>query len=424
MTTDKSRADALTERERQAINLARRFMPNDTQARAEAHEALDALLAASPVEQHEAAPPDMEEALRWTAGTLQEIVSGRWKGANESDKVSIGSATKTVSQVLDMADAALGCASQPKPPVADERAAWRGACEHTTANTACRICRDAHGPDYDARASSPNAARAEGAKLAVWYGPMPESNGKSNFTAILHNGDIATGITLDRSEYPHRVRYEADRARWLIGELADEPFILDYDADKHSGYVAPAPAQAAEPVRYFVQDNECGYEEFDTDEGRDKAHRAAIEGYLDDGWSEEVTSVVSGIITHITVKTDDEHRPQPCATHPEHDDENCDDCYAYNEYPDHNFETCCRYEPEPIAAPQPGAPASAPVGLTGDVHKTIVDAIFSLSIRADEIKESNTSLDGTWCDEDEKIQYEAEVDLITRLRALLEGAKQ
>jgi hypothetical protein len=76
-------------------------------------------------------------------------------------------------------------------------------------------------------------------KLAVWYGPMPESNGKTNWTAILHNGDFATGITLDRSEYPDRVRYEADRARWLIGEMVEEPLILDYDAEKRSDYVAP-----------------------------------------------------------------------------------------------------------------------------------------------------------------------------------------
>jgi hypothetical protein len=82
--------------------------------------------------------------------------------------------------------------------------------------------------------------KQEAVKLSVWYGPMPESNGKSNWTAILHNGDIASGITLDRSEYPDRVRYEADRARWLIGELPEEPFILNYDADKHSGYVKPA----------------------------------------------------------------------------------------------------------------------------------------------------------------------------------------
>ncbi|MFM0058508.1 hypothetical protein PQR64_23080 [Paraburkholderia phytofirmans] len=91
------------------------------------------------------------------------------------------------------------------------------------------------------------------AALTVWYGSMPESNGKSNWTAILHNGDIASGITLDRSEYPDRVRYEADRARWLIGELLEEPFILDYDVDKHSGYVpVTAPAQSGEPVAWVV----------------------------------------------------------------------------------------------------------------------------------------------------------------------------
>lgn len=76
-------------------------------------------------------------------------------------------------------------------------------------------------------------------KLFVWYGSMPESNGKSNFTAILHNGSISGGITIDRSEYPERVRYEADRMRYLIGEISERPFILDYDADKHSGYKAP-----------------------------------------------------------------------------------------------------------------------------------------------------------------------------------------
>ncbi|WP_428840158.1 hypothetical protein [Burkholderia ambifaria] len=75
------------------------------------------------VEQHEAAPADMKAALQWTAGTLQEIVSGRWKGAKENDKVSIGSVTKTISQVLDMADAALpdviyeaALAAAPPPP--------------------------------------------------------------------------------------------------------------------------------------------------------------------------------------------------------------------------------------------------------------------------------------------------------------------
>lgn len=78
-------------------------------------------------------------------------------------------------------------------------------------------------------------------ELTVWYGAMPESNGKTNWTAILHRKGQKPweGITIDRSEYPDRVRYEADRVRHLIGELADEPDILAYDANAHSGYVKP-----------------------------------------------------------------------------------------------------------------------------------------------------------------------------------------
>jgi hypothetical protein len=92
---------------------------------------------------------------------------------------------------------------------------------------------------------APERADADtvGAKLTVWYGPMPESNGKTNWTAILHRGDVMEGITIDVSEYPDRTRYEADRMRWMIGELADEPWLLDYDADKHSGYAATPASQ-------------------------------------------------------------------------------------------------------------------------------------------------------------------------------------
>ncbi len=66
--------------------------------------------------------------------------------------------------------------------------------------------------------------------LTVWYGQMPESNGRNNWTAILRgNGE---NFTLDRSEYPHRVRYAADTVRHILGELEKRPFILDYDADE------------------------------------------------------------------------------------------------------------------------------------------------------------------------------------------------
>lgn len=93
-------------------------------------------------------------------------------------------------------------------------------------------------------------------ELTVWEGQMPESNGKSNFTAVLMRkgaglfDGIAGGMTIARSEYPDRVRYEADCVRWLIGELDEQPCIIDYDADKHSGYVAQqsAPERVSVPV--------------------------------------------------------------------------------------------------------------------------------------------------------------------------------
>lgn len=83
--------------------------------------------------------------------------------------------------------------------------------------------------------------------LTVWYGPMPESNGKSNFTAVLHRKDekgfdmFTEGITIERGEYPDRVRYEADKVSWMIGQREVKPELWDegYDFDKHSGYVKP-----------------------------------------------------------------------------------------------------------------------------------------------------------------------------------------
>lgn len=98
------------------------------------------------------------------------------------------------------------------------------------------------------------APPAQQPELTVWYGSMPETNGKTNWTAILHRkGEcISTGITIDRSEYPDRVRYEADSMRYLIGELPDEPDILTYDDKKHSGYVEQS-APVAVPSGYRLQ---------------------------------------------------------------------------------------------------------------------------------------------------------------------------
>ncbi|AOG03406.1 hypothetical protein [Bosea sp. RAC05] len=73
--------------------------------------------------------------------------------------------------------------------------------------------------------------------VTVWFGAMPESNGKSNWTALLLRKEgspieaMADAVTLERSEYKDRVRYVADRARWVLGEISERPDVLDYDPD-------------------------------------------------------------------------------------------------------------------------------------------------------------------------------------------------
>ncbi len=80
--------------------------------------------------------------------------------------------------------------------------------------------------------------------LTVWFGSMPESNGKKNWTAILHRGDIVEGFTIARSEYHDRVRYDADCVKYLVGEIETEPSILDYDGELQ---VATLPQATAVP---------------------------------------------------------------------------------------------------------------------------------------------------------------------------------
>lgn len=97
---------------------------------------------------------------------------------------------------------------------------------------------------------SGEARRLEDEKLTVWFGSMPESCGRENWTVMLRRKAapkgadahtkhlLLTGFTVCRSEYRDRMRYEADSLRFLLGEIDKAPHILDYDANLHSGYVA------------------------------------------------------------------------------------------------------------------------------------------------------------------------------------------
>lgn len=75
-------------------------------------------------------------------------------------------------------------------------------------------------------------------ELTVKIRSFPESNGKRNWTAMFvskepFDGLVGNcgGITIARGEYWNYVAYEAERARFLLGERDTEPFILDYGVD-------------------------------------------------------------------------------------------------------------------------------------------------------------------------------------------------
>jgi len=75
-------------------------------------------------------------------------------------------------------------------------------------------------------------------RLTVRLTSFPESNGKRNWTALLVRVDAwdglpgnCGGISLARGELWNRVAWEAECARFLIGERDTEPFILDYGND-------------------------------------------------------------------------------------------------------------------------------------------------------------------------------------------------
>ena len=56
--------------------------------------------------------------------------------------------------------------------------------------------------------------------------------------------------------------------------------------------------------RFFLYDPNDGITFWKTEEERDKAAEDAIDSYLDYEWSDEVSGVVAGVVTHRTVEID------------------------------------------------------------------------------------------------------------------------
>jgi hypothetical protein len=100
--------------------------------------------------------------------------------------------------------------------------------------------------------------------------------------------------------------------------------------------------------RFFVYSSDGGYNEYKTDAERAEAHAADIAQYLDcgtDGWSEEVTTVVSGVVTHLTQKA------SGAVGNPGHGNTcECEPCAEYREAGGSDeYNEICDYEAVPIA---------------------------------------------------------------------------
>lgn len=102
----------------------------------------------------------------------------------------------------------------------------------------CVQCMAVVGNDPDAI-----QALADRIRPAVWCGPMPESNGRQNWSVIVYRSgkSILFGdhYCVYRSEYPDRARFEADSLRYVLGLIDKRPDTLNYDGELHSGYVEP-----------------------------------------------------------------------------------------------------------------------------------------------------------------------------------------
>jgi len=93
----------------------------------------------------------------------------------------------------------------------------------------------------------------------------------------------------------------------------------------------------AEFKYFFYDENGSGFTYYKTTQERDEAANDAIQLYLDDGWSEEVESVVVGEVTGQATQVDIVQRPNDS----ELDEDSCDE---EGQYWDSDHEFMCNYK--------------------------------------------------------------------------------
>ncbi|WP_175777457.1 hypothetical protein [Burkholderia anthina] len=390
-----SRADALTPLLKSIVTNLNAGLPRIALSRAET--ALE-LLAASPVEQHDAAPADEQVNPYADKGSLGEA----WRKGFEGGR-PLAAPGSAYMKAFDEGKAARAGIVQPEPPVADERAAFAEWCERFPEITSVERLRDAW---KAARASSPNAA-AEGATVGAWRTEDGRAISAEQKAGMLRDGGAGASSVQPYSipcylgAAPARVAEEGKPVAWVRfrSDGGFEGPIMDSDermcdVRRTSGAWTPLfarPAQAAEPVaipqpvldalRFYAHghhyDIDSEHQQFDTVSGEPA-------NWLFSERDDDCTMIEDGSIAKAAL---------------------CGGLLGFEE-PEKPLEGEVF-----TAAPPTPAPASAPVGLTDE---QIVQTFES------EIKNDPDA----YTRPGECVYQITARELVSGARALLEGAKQ
>lgn len=160
--------------------------------------------------------------------------------------------------------------------------------------------------------------------------------------AVLKISDVNEALTVEECEQLIELEKKVQTCRELLGKKALDCVVVESDWPEYEPtWKSIENRSMGLSSEFFVYCPNSGFETFSSTEERDAHAEECVQGYLDDGWSEEVTQVCAGIITHEATQVDRVDRPDDI------DQNSCDGLGAYwaDEW-DHK----CNYKLLPIGS--------------------------------------------------------------------------
>ena len=136
---------------------------------------------------------------------------------------------------------------------------------------------------------------------------------------------------------------------------------------------------SAERPFFYTDPSGDGSRFFSTEAERDAAMAEAIAAWCDEGWSEEVEQIFSGVVSHTVEQCDVQTKPAPCPEHPDHEygDNDCEACIAWDEYPNHEFDEVCNYKPVALRSASKPAAIDRGAGKESNAEADLAFSVYS-----------------------------------------------